>query len=449
LEVLIFTTMGRQKGNAVFLGTYAGITGFADEGKGFWRRRTSLDGVKWRGMDSMQPCRDASVLFGAASTTAGCLWRMLPDGMKRLADGGGYNRLVAACRALLEKGDLGARDERLEASGWGVEIRDVDGLRGLDLSVESMGSHGVKSEKVKVKSGERAGSESRSYALMGLDALFSQMDEALGECAGRKSGKFAVARRVSPSRVLDEGEVLAGMGSMEGWRGVRGVKSEQLEVKSEGIEARDLGLEASGDAENRPCSRFHRDRQRRGVDGAAAGGRALSVERRVRIWVHAVRLVPLVWVEGMECFVPSDDVQPFTNGFVSDWIFGDSTSGWENSYSFEGSDWQKDGMEVGDYVVFTGIEVAEKRGRHWVRLPWCCKFGVNSVEYIGTNEGVAVRDDTPAANGGSSGREGWEEMIGRECLDGGMRIGIGMAGISGEGSRCQSLYATVRSRAGP
>ena len=34
---------------------------------------------------------------------------------------------------------------------------------------------------------------------------------------------------------------------------------------------------------------------------------------------------------------------------------------------------------TGVFVVIAGIEVAEKRGRHWVRLPWCCKARVVDV----------------------------------------------------------------------
>jgi hypothetical protein len=388
--------VGRQKGNAVFLGTCAGITGFADEGKGFWRRRTSLTGEQWRSSPWMAPCREAAVLFGAASTTAGCLWRMLPDGMKRLADAGGYNRLVAACRMLVEE-DLGARDERLGASGWGLELGDVEGLRGLDLAIESMGPHGVKREKVKVKSGEQAFCEFGSFSLTGLDALFSQMDAALGDSVGKKAGKFAVARRVSPRQVLDEAKVLAGMGTMDGWRGV---KSEQLEVKS--------GEESAVSRE--PI--------------------AVGPQRRVRVWVHAVRLLPLVWVEEMACFVPGDDVQPYSNGFVTDWIMGDAASGWKDcfrelrpsdsiSYSIRGFDWHKaetptcrDMVEEGVYVVFTAIEVSEKRGRHcsasaskgvrdglrtssprhWVRLPWCCKMRVQDVVVVGEELGASMVD---------------------------------------------------------
>jgi hypothetical protein len=419
-------------------------------------------------MDSMQACRNAAVLFGAASTMAGCLWRMLPDGMKRLADGGGYNRLVAACRMLLEEdleapeGSGRSRDERLPkgrdtvgGSGWGVELGDpasrghgVEGLRGLDLNVEGSGPHYLVQSSPMLRSpilGDRdaAGQAKRrgqsletdkcishrdhstsasvgmtSYRLTGLDALFSQMDEALGDSVGRKSGKFAVARRVSPSRVLDEGEVLAGMGTMEGWL----------------------------------------PRRRRDDDSAAPMNRdgLARVQRRVRVWVHAVRLVPLVWVEGMECFVPGDEVQPFSNGFVSDWIVGDpegslfpmlgsgqaghgGASGWKDSYSLEGKDWRVDGtpthprfigtqrdtVEEGEYVVFTAIEVAEKRGRHWVRLPWCCKMRVQDVVFEGAVDGAGVTDDAPTI-GGSGEMNGfaWKEQ------SMGLEIGAALAGPS-------------------
>ena len=37
-------------------------------------------------------------------------------------------------------------------------------------------------------------------------------------------------------------------------------------------------------------------------------------------------------------------------------------------------------MGEGTYVVFAAVEVAVKRGRHWVRLPWCCKMEVLLIE---------------------------------------------------------------------
>jgi hypothetical protein len=37
------------------------------------------------------------------------------------------------------------------------------------------------------------------------------------------------------------------------------------------------------------------------------------------------------------------------------------------------------GLAGGEYVVFTAVEVAEKRSRHWVRLPWCSSLRVGAV----------------------------------------------------------------------
>jgi hypothetical protein len=39
-------------------------------------------------------------------------------------------------------------------------------------------------------------------------------------------------------------------------------------------------------------------------------------------------------------------------------------------------------LEAGRWIVFTAIEIAEKRGRHWVRLPWCCKLRVSDVREV-------------------------------------------------------------------
>jgi hypothetical protein len=49
---------------------------------------------------------------------------------------------------------------------------------------------------------------------------------------------------------------------------------------------------------------------------------------------------------------------------------------------------------TGVYVVFTAIEVAEKQGRHWVRLPFVCKMRVA--------ESVAAEELVPDSNRDSS-----------------------------------------------
>jgi hypothetical protein len=324
----------------LFLGTSAGITGVMDDGKGYWRRRSKLDKKRWYAMESMVEQHGHAKLFGAASSVAGWMWRYLPEGMRRLADGGAFNRLVGMCRVLMEGDHL--------APGSGAQIGDVEGLRGLDLSADSSGPHRVISEKVKAKSGEPDDFEIGSYRLTGLDALFRQMDEAIGDSLGRKSGKYAVARKVVTDRVVDEKEVLARMGSMEGWR--------------------------------------------KEVQGPRAKGQAVQPVRRVRVWVHAVEIPPVEWVESSETYEVASAARAFSSGYVTDWLVGNAEEGWKEAYAIVGGDWRTKWMGDGAYAVFTAIEVAEKRGRHWVRLPWCCKMRVQDVAVVGQGLDAAIAE---------------------------------------------------------
>jgi hypothetical protein len=110
---------------------------------------------------------------------------------------------------------------------------------------------------------------------------------------------------------------------------------------------------------------------------APAAGRT----RRVRVWVHAVRVVETEWNKGNEMWVLEEGQKTDSNGFVSEWLtLRDALA---TEYLVAGREWKGDWMREGEYVVFTAIEVAEKQGRHWVRLPWCCKFGVSEVAYMG------------------------------------------------------------------
>ena len=79
---------------------------------------------------------------------------------------------------------------------------------------------------------------------------------------------------------------------------------------------------------------------------------------------------------------------------------------------------------------FTAIEVAEKRGRHWVRLPWCCKVRVQDVIVVeaGLDAAVAV--------------EGMARTDLVQCFPSGARLGKSRS----EGSRGQLIQGvTARS----
>ena len=116
--------MGRQGGIARFLGSSRQWLGYVDDGRALWRQHGPLDRKLWKTLPEMEGQRVAAKYFGAASTVAGSVWSRLPAAMRRLADGGGFNRLVGRCRDLVES----------DGQVW-----QVDALSGLDLSADSSG----------------------------------------------------------------------------------------------------------------------------------------------------------------------------------------------------------------------------------------------------------------------------------------------------------------------
>ena len=90
--------MARQVGKNILVGTKSGCTGYIMEGKGYIRRRSSLDEDQWRKDDAFARTRAAAVVFGGSSAFVSCMWRAIPAKMKRLMDRGAYNRITTAVR---------------------------------------------------------------------------------------------------------------------------------------------------------------------------------------------------------------------------------------------------------------------------------------------------------------------------------------------------------------
>jgi hypothetical protein len=363
--------MGRQGGIARFTGSFDDINCYFDGDMAIARFKSTLTKERWAKLDTMGVQRHCTKGFGAAAVIAGCLWRMLPAGMRRLADGSGYGRLVGACRQLV---------------GEDGQLYDAELLRRLDLNLGGMGPHGVKSEKIEARDLRLEASEGKKsekgkvkcgagFRLEGMGALMAEIDAAEGGTAGKMPVRYVMAEGVGP-RMWDSEE------------GVR----ERLEAESE----RFWGRVAEG-ALNTVVDG---PRRRRIVDSPVAGGHGLGlgVERRVRVWVHASRVVDVRWDAYKEAFVAAEFCGG--NGFVSDWMMGSGE--WADAVAIDGMDWLKE-LKEGVYVVFTAIEVAEKRGRHWVRLPWCCKFGVQDV--VEVMEGIETPDGSWISEGaGGAGR---------------------------------------------
>jgi hypothetical protein len=121
--------MARQVGKAILVGTKSGCTGYVMEGNAFIRRRSTLDGDRWRKDAAFARSRAAAVTFGAASTFVSGLWRGVPASVKRLMGEGAYQRLSALIRCEVF-GDA--------ADGLGAEFSALGGLgeSGLDMVVQ-------------------------------------------------------------------------------------------------------------------------------------------------------------------------------------------------------------------------------------------------------------------------------------------------------------------------
>ncbi len=311
--------MGRQGGIARFLGSCRQLIGYVDDGRALWRQHGPLNRKRWRKHPKMEGQRVAARYFGAASTVAGSVWSRLPAAMRRLADGGGFNRFVGRCRDLVES----------DGQVW-----QLDALSGLNLSADSSGPLKI------------VGSLREGLRLTGVQDLMGQIDAALGPAAGQRSEKFLVAHRFVDDGVTRETVDYGPMGNCIGWNGK------------------------------------YRQGGRSGGREAYCAARQ-AVERRVRVWVYAVEMVDTEWSASTKRYELAWPASRNGRGFVTEWLsntgFGDS--GWAWAYDLDAQLAMPapavDGTNI--FVVFTAVEVAEKRGRHWVRLPWCSRMQVHEV----------------------------------------------------------------------
>jgi hypothetical protein len=443
-------------------------------------------------------------------------------------------------RVLMEEGDDQFRDQSAECrvgngAARAVELVDVDGLRGLDLSLDSSGPHRiVKSEQRKVKSEKRDAIGQRivdcgiSYRLTGIRSLMEEIDLAVGDRAGKKSGKFVVADRLQPY-VVRETVDYCKLGSMRGWFGERGARDKRQGasyLRADRDEVERIGRcgllrlepckewggryygsrrfpvsykggelhrsEKSGWilrldwlsidtpdmpwATNADCVPFAARTASGGLSRMVAPGLHFpapvpmyrhylmdkpqesekleaesekcgkgQVERRVRVLVHAVELVTPVWDRVNERFgAPYQRIAH--SGFATPWVVGKAGS-WEEEYAVNCEGLQLKGPcedpegsghgGSGVYVVFTAVEVAEKRGRHWVRLPWCSKLRIQEVVFAGNEE--ATEEIAEHVNGERSGGAR-SDMV------------MTIPGCTWEPCRekmAESTLAVVRNRAGP
>jgi hypothetical protein len=304
---------------------------------------------KWLARREMWRQHDSSRLFGAASVVAGNLWAGMPAGLRRLADGCGYGRLVGRCVSLME-GD--------------GQLWNADLLKGLELN-----------ENALAPSVRFRGSGDLGFRLEGLAQLNRELDLALGDGAGTVPATFLMAHGLGPFGL-----------------GMKGLKltAEEARVKTAFRKsgARDQGLGARNSASEEEESfgwpiRW-RSGQAPGSEGLAAdASKPLKrpVQRRFRVWVNAVKVAETIWNGAQKKFHLDASHGVDGVGYVTEWEqnFPDSL---DLRNPFEGEKMAFDG----EYVVYCALEVSEKRGRHWVRLPYCCRFRLVDVVFVENGE---------------------------------------------------------------
>jgi hypothetical protein len=413
--------MGRQGGLARFTGSVGNLNCYFDAGMELVRTKSRLNKKKWLRLPSMRRQRDAATIFGAASTVAAELWRPLPAAMRRLADGAAYGRLVGKCRALM------AQDPRSE--GPDLQLWDAEEMTGLNLSLDSLGPHRVV-----------VSPEDGSLRLVGMDLLQAELDEVLDHVGNVKPEVCQVAHPF--------------------WRD--GLCHEEEPKES-------VRLRVSG--------REH--------DSVSSSVRAKEHSKNVyrsRVWIYATEVADTQWCERDRKFKLADGHRGFVNGFVTDWepcrdqnfqnlqnfqneseftesrfavnagcegnfasasVIGgrDREQNFQNSqntvgvlnslgcdrfaaeYRIAGRDWRTDWMGEGTYVVFAAIEIAVKRGRHWVRLPWCCKMEVLLIEN-GVSIAIGRKIENCGAISEANGSNSREKSEGFREADG-VSVGFG------------------------
>jgi hypothetical protein len=331
--------MGRQGGIARFTGSVQNINCYFDNGREIVRVKPEISKKRWKNSPRYLKSRESAKVFGASSLIASCLWRGLPAPMKRLADGSAYGRLVGAVR------------EHTERDG---QLWDAGMLKGLDLAADSVGPHFVAAGGQGLGTRDQIGGgvdgTANPFKLIGIDQLMADLDVALGDSAGRMPEKCMIAHPFWTDGLVHT-EAKGAEQSLRFFEKIKGP-----------------GAEDSGSV-------------------GAEGARGASV-RRVRVWVHATEVVDTKWNPWQKRYKLADGQRRFSSGFVTSWETHQNSQDWEPEYLIEGRDWRTEWMGDGLYVVYTAIEVQEKRGRHWVRLPWCCKFGIQDVVVVAGGEEV-------------------------------------------------------------
>ncbi len=320
--------MGRQRTKAIFLGTCANLNGYVDDGKPFARL---VDRRDRRQAGALA----ASRLFGRVSADAAVVWRGMPVPMRRLGEESAYTEWVSACLGLAREGSFHWDWAALAGLRFGMGAE----LNGCDAALDSK-AFSLALGKGKLKLSGELFSLRRVFASYrnGVDAQWR-----LGAMP-RRDGHYDLGMQFAPHR--GPAQRYEGSAKDKAWN-AQFAKGLYHGLEPEYV---DHFCASSADASPLLVDNFR--------STASQGVMKDKGAIRARFWLHLI--------------TPSDGKGC---GVCSDWCDLDAVDGLELDICSL-RDWQRGLGADMTVLAFLGVEVSEKRGRHWVRLPFACGLRV-------------------------------------------------------------------------
>jgi hypothetical protein len=328
-----FFEMGRQHTKAVLIGTCASLNGYIDDGKPLVRM---VDRKDRRSEGAMA----ASDVLGQASKVAAKFWRCMPKRMRKLGGEGAYNQFVSVCQDLAAEGGYYYDWERLRLSlNAGVQRND-----GLNLEMLRNGR-------------------------LDLSAALAAVQESVLPFVGGNEGAWRLGAMPRRNGHFDLGLQI----QYKRWQC----------TKYEGsAKDREWNAKHAAGAYRGPIPEFFDhfetgrfpteldDFRRPELKGNTTPRGAL----RARFWLR---------------MTPIGDAG--VTGFCSDWASLDAADSLNVDVTHIGPYLDRYPPDT-EWVMFFGVEVAEKRGRHWVRLPFACGLEVMTAHTSAPDEAGDSQD---------------------------------------------------------
>ncbi|HEX2899841.1 MAG TPA: hypothetical protein VHS96_08995 [Bacteroidia bacterium] len=351
--------MGKQGTKAIFVGTCANLNGYVDDGKPFARLVDRRDRRKAGALA-------ASKVFGRVSGTAAKVWGQMPVNMRRLGGECAYNEWVSACLGLAREGSYHWDWRQLEGLRFGEGKKakgdSMDFPVPLDLT-EGIHCWEAPSQTALV-TGIRTGKLDLSGALASVRMALKPYQKGVDAhwrlgAMPRRDGHYDLGTQLNPHR--GPAQRYEGSARDRAWNAAhakgmyQGYAPELVDHFGEGYWTKgSLKLEnfRSGKSTTVPLAQG---------------------ELRVRFWLHAAA------PEGRRGL-----------GVCTDWYRLDSAVApvLDVCSLRDGVDQRPGDAE---WLVFLGVEVSEKRCRHWVRLPFACGLTCVGVVCAGDLEDARLR----------------------------------------------------------